>query len=74
MIQGNLASSWMSNYAGLIFILPEVGEILNAFLTPFAAVHWGVQTSLWLGMIFCGISCISCWYLYCYLKKHELVA
>ena len=25
MIQGNLASSWMSNLAGIIFILPEVG-------------------------------------------------
>lgn len=25
MIQGNLASTWMSKLAGLIFILPELG-------------------------------------------------
>lgn len=25
MIQGNLASSWMGNFAGLVYILPEVG-------------------------------------------------
>lgn len=25
MIQGNLASTWMSNTAGMIFILPEIG-------------------------------------------------
>jgi len=25
MIQGNMASSWMGKYAGLVFILPEVG-------------------------------------------------
>ena len=34
MIQGNLASTWMGKIAGLIFILPECGEIANVFLTP----------------------------------------
>ena len=34
MIQGNLASSWMGSYAGLTFILPEIGEIANVFITP----------------------------------------
>ncbi len=25
MIQGNLVSSWMGSFAGLVFVLPEVG-------------------------------------------------
>lgn len=37
MIQGNLASTWMGKTAGLIFILPEIGEIGNVFATPFFA-------------------------------------
>lgn len=69
MIQGNLASSWMSNLAGFIFILPELGEIMNAFFTPYANIAWGMKISLWLGVGFCLISSVACWYLYCYLKK-----
>jgi hypothetical protein len=42
---------------------------MNAFFTPFAAITWGVRTSLWLGLIFCGISTIACCYLYCHLKR-----
>lgn len=69
MIQGNLASSWMSHLAGLIFILPEIGEIMNAFFTPFAAIKWGVEVSLQLGLVFCLISGIACCYLYFHLKR-----
>ena len=71
MIQGNLASSWMGNLAGFVFILPEVGQIMNAFFTPYAAIHWGVSTSLWIGVVFCSISFVACCYLYCHLKKIE---
>ncbi len=69
MIQGNLASSWMSHLAGLIFILPEIGEIMNAFLTPFAAIKLCVKYSLFLGLVFCTISAIACCYLYKHLKR-----
>ncbi len=73
MIQGNLASSWMGNFAGLVFILPEVGEIMNAFFTPYAAINWGVKTALFIGVIFCFISAIACWYLYCELKNRRKI-
>lgn len=43
MIQGNMASSWMGKYAGIVFILPEVGEIANVFITPLTFKYWGVK-------------------------------
>lgn len=71
MIQGNLSSSWMGPEAGIVLILPQIGDIVNAFLTPYAASHWGVNVALWIGVIFCFSSLVACLCLYAYLKRKK---
>lgn len=72
MIQGNMASSWMGKYAGVVFILPEVGEIMNVFVTPWTFKNWGVRWSFLIGFFTCMVSSISCFLIYCYIKKQKL--
>ena len=72
MIQGNMASSWMGKYAGVVFILPEVGEILNVFVTPWTFKNWGVSWSFFIGFIACLASTVSCIMIYYGLKKQKL--
>ncbi len=68
MIQGNMASSWMGKYAGVVFILPEVGEILNVFVTPWTFKNWGISWSFFIGFLACLASTISCILIYYGLK------
>jgi hypothetical protein len=72
MIQGNMASSWMGKFAGVVFILPEVGEILNVFVTPWTFKAWGVQWSFFVGFVACFISSVSCILIYYALKKQKM--
>lgn len=71
MIQGNMASSWMGKYAGVVFILPEVGEILNVFVTPWTFKKWGITWSFFIGFIACLASTVSCILIYYGLKKKK---
>lgn len=71
MIQGNMASSWMGRYAGLVFILPEVGEIANVFVTPWTYEHWGVGESFLVGFVTCLLSTIACLMIYYHLRKNK---
>jgi MFS family permease len=71
MIQGNMASSWMGKYAGVVFILPEVGEIANVFITPLTFKHWGVRQSFLLGFFVCLVSTVACFFVYFGLKKRR---
>ena len=71
MIQGNMASSWMGKYAGVVFILPEVGEILNVFVTPWTFKKWGISWSFFLGFLTCLVSTVSCILIYYGLKKKK---
>jgi hypothetical protein len=69
MIQGNMASSWMGKYAGVVFILPEIGEIANVFVTPWSLQKYGVSKSFLIGFWTCFVSSISCFLIYYILKK-----
>lgn len=69
MIQGNLASTWMGNAAGMIFILPEVGEIFNVIITPLVTEKYGIFPALILGLSTCVLSFFSCLLLYNYFRK-----
>lgn len=65
MIQGNLASTSMGKLAGMIFILPECGEIANVFLTPLIATHFSIPAAFRVGFVvtvFSFIVCILLWY------------
>ena len=75
MIQGNLASTWMGTTAGMIFILPEIGEILNVLITPLVTEKYGMFPALIIGLMTCVFSFGACLLLYNYfrnLKKKEL--
>lgn len=56
MIQGNMASSWMGKYAGVVFIFPELGEIANVFVTPWSYTKFGVSASFLIGFATCLVS------------------
>lgn len=72
MIQGNLVSSWMGKFAGLTFILPEIGEIANVFITPIVSNKLGIGPALLIGLATCVISYIACLFLYCHLSEKKL--
>ena len=69
MIQGNLVSSWMGKFAGLTFILPEIGEIANVFITPIISKKLGIGPALLIGLATCVVSFFACLFLYCYLRE-----
>lgn len=71
MGQGVLATKWMGSLVGLILVLPEVGEIGNAFITPLLNIHGGLSLALMVGLIVCVVSLISSILLYYLEKKHE---
>jgi hypothetical protein len=72
MIQGSMASSWMGKYAGIVFILPEVGEILNVLVTPFTYTNFGIKPSFLVGFVTCLASSVACFLIYFGLKKNKL--
>ena len=59
----------MGNVAGLTFILPEIGEIANVFITPIVSEKYGISQALIIGLFTCIISFIACIFLYCHLKE-----
>lgn len=71
MIQGNMASSWMGKMAGVVFILPEVGEILNVFVTPWSFEHLGVRWAFFIGLITCLMSTVACILIYYVIKAKQ---
>jgi MFS family permease len=71
MGQGVLANKWMGNFVGLILVLPELGEIANAFLTPIFNVKGGLVLALGVGLAICIISFIASIPLYFIDKKYE---
>lgn len=73
MIQGNMASSWMGKFAGLVFILPEFGEIANVFVTPWTYLKFGVSPSFFIGFITCLMSTLACIAIYFGLNRHKTI-
>lgn len=61
----------MGKWAGLVFILPEFGEIINVVVTPWTYRKWGVQQSFLLGFIVCLISTLACFAIYYALKRRK---
>jgi len=56
MGQGVLATKWMGSLVGLILVLPEIGEIGNAFITPLLNIHGGLYLALFVGLALCLVS------------------
>lgn len=71
MGQGVLATKWMGSLVGFILVLPEIGEIGNAFITPILNIHGGLYLALVVGLILCVVSVIASILLYFFDKKHE---
>lgn len=71
MGQGVLATKWMGSLVGLILVLPELGEICNAFLTPMLNIKGGLYMPLGLGFITCIISLIASVFLFYFDRKYE---
>lgn len=71
MGQGVLATKWMGPLVGLILVLPEVGEIGNAFITPLLNIHGGLYLALVVGLILCIVSAIAAVLLYLLDRKYE---
>ena len=72
MIQGSMASSWMGKYAGIVFILPEVGEILNVIVTPLTYTYFGIKSCFLIGFFTCLASSVACFLIYFGLKKTKV--
>ena len=51
-----MASSWMGKFAGVVFILPESGEIANVLITPWTSTLLGVGYSFLIGFGTCLMS------------------
>lgn len=71
MIQGNIASSFMGRFAGIVLILPECGEIANVLITPELYTRLGIRFAFFVGFLTCLASSIACVMLYLQFIHHR---
>lgn len=70
MGQGVLATKWMGNLVGLVLVLPEVGEIANAFVSPKMSLKGGLYLPLVVGLLICVVSFLATILLNFFDKKY----
>lgn len=71
MGQGVLATKWMGSLVGLILVLPELGEICNAFLSPMLNIKGGLYMPLAIGLVTCIVSMLASIFLCYFDRKYE---
>ena len=59
MAMGVMTTKWMGNLSGLVIVLPEIGEIMNVFMTPALNILGGLYLVNFVGLLICVVSFCS---------------